>query len=229
MSPPWSEECDSLKDPDIPAPEYTPTLYLRHHARDIDILIKLKSVVLACCGSFLRQETVQGLAGAAEAGNTEIDEALWRIWIFCRIFGSGKNREMDITSQIDWLDGGVLVKRQKTSATVLMTEPFFSMHNVLFDPPAGFGQANTAGLTPAQLFNMAEIWSCFGILLQVIHGKCREAREAGVYDHLDIPKDDVVKERVMLEEWTYYVLTFGPSARAGYTWVCEIMVNDDIS
>jgi hypothetical protein len=212
MSPPWSEECYRLQDPDTSAPEYTPTLYLRHHALDINILVKLKFLVLACCGSFLRQETVGGLAGADENRAAEIDDAFWRIWIFCRIFGSGKCREMDITGQLDWLNGGDLVNKRKSGATVLMTEPFFSMNNVLFDPPAGFGQSNVPGLTPGQLFDMTEIWNCFGTLLQGIHGKCAEARQAGVFDLLDIAKDDVVQERVMLQEWIYYVLTFGPPA-----------------
>jgi hypothetical protein len=42
MSPPWSEECYRLQDSDTSAPEYTPTLHLRHNARAIDILVKLK-------------------------------------------------------------------------------------------------------------------------------------------------------------------------------------------
>jgi hypothetical protein len=62
------------------------------------------------------------------------------------------------------------------------------------------------------LFHMTEIWNCFGALLQGIHGNCTEAREAGMFDHLDIPKDAVLKERAILEEWIFYLLTVGSPA-----------------
>jgi hypothetical protein len=219
MSPPWGDEWQGLKDPDAPVPDYTPTLYLRHHACDIYTLVKLKSLILARCSRFLRQETVRGLAGADEARAAEIDEAFWRIWTFCRIFGSGKNRETDINGQMDWLNGGVLANKQKNGATVLMAEP--SMNSVLFDPPAGFGRANGTGLTPSQLYDMTEIWNCLGVLLQVVHAKYTEAREAGVFENLEVLKDDVVKEDAMLEEWTYYVLTLGPPALVSLSSVCR--------
>lgn len=198
MSPPWGAEMHGLRDPDAPVPEYTPTLYLRHHARDIFTLVKLKSLILVRCGSFLRPETVRGLAGVDEVRAGEIDEAFWRIWTFCRIFGSGKNRENDIHGQMDWLNGGYLAEQQRNGATVLLAEPFFSMNNVLFDPPAGFGRGNGSGLSPQQLYDMTEIWNCFGVLLQAVHAKCDEARKAGIFDNIDIPEGDLAKEEAML-------------------------------
>ncbi|KAL2002581.1 hypothetical protein VTN02DRAFT_6478 [Thermoascus thermophilus] len=219
MSPPWGSEWESLRNPDAPVPEYTPTLYLRHHTRDIYTLVQLKTLILARCGSFLRRDTVRGLAGVDEVRAAEIDEAFWRIWTFCRIFGCGKNRETDIEGQMDWLNGGRLARRQGGGLSTFSSEPF-AMNNVLLEPPAGFARGNGDGLLPGQLYDMTEIWTCLGVLLQAIHGKCSEARRFGVYDGLDFKQGDIEKEEAMLEEWTYYALTLGPSAVLNLSSVC---------
>lgn len=197
MSPPWGSEWESLRNPDAPVPEYTPTLYLRHHIQDIYTLVQLKSLILARCGSFLRRDTVRGLAGVDEVRAAEIDEAFWRIWTFCRIFGCGKNRETDIEGQMDWLNGGRLARQQGRGLSTFSSEPF-AMNNVLLEPPAGFARGNGDGLLPGQLYDMTEIWTCLGVLLQAIHGKCSEARKFGVYDGLDFKKGDIAKEEAML-------------------------------
>jgi hypothetical protein len=215
MSPPWSEDPSGMKDPDAPVPQYTPSSYLRNYARDVFVLAKLKTLIITRCGSFMRPETTRGLTGDDDARASEIDEAFWRIWTFCRIFGCGKNREGDINGQIDWLNAGFLAKRSKAGATVITAEPFFSVNNVLFDPPAGFGMGNAEGLTCRQLYDMTEIWNCLGTLVQVFHHECKEARVAGIFDDLDIAVGDIAKEGLMLEEWTHYLLTLGPSALVG--------------
>jgi outer membrane biosynthesis protein TonB len=220
MSPPWQEEWQEFQDMDAPVPEYTPSLYLRHHARDIFTLVKLKSLIIARCGSFLRPETNRGLAGLDEARAVAIDEAFWRIWTFCRIFGSRKNRETDISGQMDWLNGGVLASKQKSGATGVMAEPFFSMNNVLFDPPSGFGKGNGNGLSHSQLYDMTEIWNCLGVMLQKVSTECKVAREAGVFKDLNVPEGDLPKEEAMAEEWVHYILTLGPSAVASLASVC---------
>ncbi|CRG86292.1 hypothetical protein PISL3812_03297 [Talaromyces islandicus] len=220
MSPPWTEELQSIQDPDATVPEYTPTSYLRHYGRDMINLAKLKSLILARCGTFVRPETVGGLAGSDELRADEIDEAFWRIWTFCRIFGCGKNREADVKGQMDWLNGGVVANGNKAGATVFMPEPSFSMNNVLFDPPAGFGIGNGEGLTHGQLYDMMEIWNCLSVLVQVMHGESKEARQAGVFDGMDISPGDISKEDCMLEEWTSYILTLGPSALVALSSVC---------
>lgn len=220
MSPPWPNEWRHITEPDAPVPEYTPESYLRHHARDIFTLVKLKSLILTRCSSFIRPETIRGLAGTDEKRAAEIDEALWRIWTFCRIFGCGKNREANLDGQTDWLNGGPLAAKQKSGATVLITEPFFSMNNVLFDPPPGFGKGNGSGLTPSQLYDMTEIWNCFGALLQPVLGECAEARAVGIFDVLDVEEGDTDKESVLLEEWMYYVLSLGPSALISMISMC---------
>ncbi|QKX57140.1 uncharacterized protein TRUGW13939_04248 [Talaromyces rugulosus] len=220
MSPPWTEELQSIQDPDATVPEYTPTSYLRHYGRDMINLAKLKSLILARCGTFVRPETVGGLAGSDELRADEIDEAFWRIWTFCRIFGCGKNREADVKGQMDWLNGGVVANGNKAGATVFMPEPSFSMNNVLFDPPAGFGIGNGSGLTHGQLYDMMEIWNCLSVLVQVMHGESKEARKAGVFEGMDISLGDIPKEDSMLEEWTSYILTLGPSALVALSSVC---------
>lgn len=219
MSPPWSENSNGLKDPDAPVPEYTPSSYLQHYARDVFALVRLKALIYARCSSIVRSETIGGLTGENDVRAAEIDEAFWRIWTFCRIFGCGKNREGDLNGQIDWLNAGYLAKKNKSGATVITAEPFFSMNNVLFDPPSGFGDGNGDGLTCNQLYDMLEIWNCLGTLVQGFNRECKDARVAGIFDGLDIPVGDIAKEAAMLEEWTHYILTLGPSALVGLSFV----------
>lgn len=202
MSPPWASEWQVFLDPDAQVPDYTPTLYLQRYAHDIFTLAQLKSVILTRCSSFLRPDTIRGLAGVDSERATEIDDALWRIWTFCRIFGCGKGRENDITGQMDWLNGGVQARNQHTSITFSITEPF-GMNNVLFEPPAGFGQGNLGGLSKGQMYDMTELFTCLNVLLQPIHGKCAEARRAGVYNGLDVKVGDDSKEERYLGECSY--------------------------
>ncbi|KAL4976464.1 hypothetical protein BDW66DRAFT_166437 [Aspergillus desertorum] len=210
MSPPWASEWQVLIDLDTPVPEYTPSLYLNRYTRDLYTLVKLKGLILARCTTFLRPETVRGLSGMDDARAEEIDNAFWRLWSFCRIFGCGKGREGDVVGQLDWLNGGVMATRQLASVTMSISEPF-GMNNVLFEPPDGFGRGNPGGLSHSQLYDMTEIWTCLGVLLQPIHGNCEAARKVGVFNGHVADKDSV-KEEETLEEWTSYILTLGPSA-----------------
>ncbi|KAL4794434.1 hypothetical protein BDV19DRAFT_365025 [Aspergillus venezuelensis] len=211
MSPPWDSEWQVLFDLDAPVPEYTPSLYLDRYTQDLYTLVKLKSLILARCGTFLRPETVRGLAGIDDTRAAEVDDAFWRVWAFCRIFGCGKGREGDVLGQLDWLNGGVMAKNQNNSVAMSISEPF-GINNVLFEPPEGFGRGNKGGLSHAQIYDMTEIWTCLGVLLQPIHDKCEEARKAGVFNGHDVPAKDPAKEEAALEEWTSYILTLGPSA-----------------
>ncbi|KAE8151242.1 hypothetical protein BDV25DRAFT_97640 [Aspergillus avenaceus] len=212
MSPPWNTEWQVLVDPDSPVPEYTPALYLQRYAQDIYTLAQLKSLILNRCETFLRPETIRGLAGEDDQRAAEVDDAFWRIWTFCRIFGCGKHREGDIIGQVDWLNGGAMAMDNYGCGTLAsVTEPF-GMNNVLFEPPTGFGLGNKGGLSHDELYNMTEIWTCLGVLLQPLHGRCREAREAGIFKSHRVSEKDMTREETVLEEWTYYVLTLGPSA-----------------
>ena len=196
MSPPWTTEWQQVLDPDTQVPEYTPSLYLDRYAQDIFTLAQLKSMILVRCSPFLRRETVRGLSGVDSARAEEVDDAFWRIWTFCRIFGTGKGRENDMEGQRDWLKGGVKAKLHLGSSST-MTEPF-GMNNVLFEPPAGFAHGNKGGLSPKQLYDMTEIWTCLGVLLQPLHAKCAEARDVGIFDGMDVPEGDTVREETVL-------------------------------
>ncbi|KAJ5394402.1 uncharacterized protein N7487_012043 [Penicillium crustosum] len=218
MSPPWEMEWQLLIDPDSQVPEYTPTLYLQRYAQDIYTLAKLKALVLARCAPFLRRDTIRGLAGVDNTRAEEVDDAFWRLWTFCRIFGSGKGRENDIAGQMDWLKGGVQAKNHFTSASV-MTQPF-GMNNVLFEPPEGFGRGNLSGLSQKQMYDLTEIWTCMGVLLQPLHGKCIEARKVGIFDGMNVPDGDLALEETVLEEWTSYILTLGLGAVLTLSSVC---------
>ncbi|RAH66675.1 F-box protein [Aspergillus aculeatinus CBS 121060] len=212
MSPPWGTEWQVLVDPDAPVPEYTPALYLKHYAQDICTVAQLKSIILARCSSFLRPDTIRGLSGLDDACATEVDEAFWRVWTFCRLFGCGKHREGDIAGQMAWLEGGVNVTDQRVSVAQSITD-HFDMGSVLFEPPTGFGHGNTGGLSQKQLHSMTEIWTCLGVLLQPMHGKARMAREVGVFDGHNVKDNATAKEEAVLaEEWTHYILTLGLSA-----------------
>lgn len=196
MSPPWEMEWQLLLDPDSRVPEYTPTLYLQRYAQDIYTLAKLKALILARCAPFLRRDTIRGLAGVDSKRAEEVDDAFWRLWTFCRIFGSGKGRENDLAGQMDWLKGGIAAKRHFAS-TSTMTQPF-GMNHVLFEPPEGFGRGNLAGLSQKQMYDLTEIWTCLGVLLQPLHGKCIEARKVGIFESMNVPDGDIVREEVVL-------------------------------
>ncbi|KAJ5504932.1 hypothetical protein N7463_007806 [Penicillium fimorum] len=218
MSPPWEMEWQLLIDPDSQVPEYTPTLYLQRYAQDIYTLAKLKALVLARCAPFLRHDTIRGLAGVDNTRAEEVDDAFWRLWTFCRIFGCGKGRENDIAGQIDWLKGGVQAKNHSTSASTI-TQPF-GINHVLFEPPEGFGRGNLSGLSQKQMYDLTEIWTCMGVLLQPLHGKCVEARKVGIFDSLNVPDGELALEETVLEEWTSYILTLGLGAVLTLSAIC---------
>jgi hypothetical protein len=196
MSPPWTTEWQHVLDPDSQVPEYTPSLYLDRYAQDIYTLAQLKSMILMRCAPFMRRDTVRGLAGLDDQRAEEVDNAFWRIWTFCRIFGSGKGRENDLEGQVDWLRGGVKARKAQGSSSS-MTEPF-GINNVLFEPPEGFAHGNYSGLTPRELYDMTEIWTCLGVLVQPLHAKCIEARNVGIFNGIDVPEDDPVREETIL-------------------------------
>ncbi|KAF3490657.1 F-box domain-containing protein [Arthroderma uncinatum] len=214
MSPPWDDDGIArlgVSVKDEPIPEYTPRLYLQHYSRDLYTMAALKSMILVHCESFLRVETSRALAGLDEQRSAEMDDAFWRVWTFCNLFGCGKGREGDIEAQVDWLRGGVLAESDtKPSASIFSPMPFIS--NLLLDPPQGFAKGNGGGLSSDQLCDMSEIWTCLVALLDAFHGKCKEARKYGVFDDKGVTPGDVAREESLLEDWTQYLLTLGPSA-----------------
>lgn len=196
-----------------PSLGYTPSLYLQHYMRDMYIMIALKSMILVHCRTFLRADTITALAGGETVRNSQIDDAFWRVWTFCRLFGFGTNREDDIVGQIDWLKGGPLAKQQKRNTSTVDMGVDVDMNSVTVNPSPGFAKGNSGGLSAEDLYDMTEIWTCLGVLVRGFQGKRKEAREYGIFDKADITAGNVEQEDVLLGRFPPFmapshVLTF---------------------
>ena len=178
-----------------PEEEYNPTSYLRLQKRDVQVIRTIKSEILEKCQSFIRPEISAALMSACPAESARIDDALWRIWTFCKIFGSGKGREEDIVAQMDWLKGGILVHQATCTFSIMSTD---FMSDTLVGAPECFGQGNEGGLAAEQLFDMMELWTCLSVLLQNFEGRTVQARQAGIYDNTEIRGGDIDGEEMML-------------------------------
>ncbi|KAF2116866.1 hypothetical protein BDV96DRAFT_572993 [Lophiotrema nucula] len=217
MSPPaWEhrEICypghDQSEEEDRPRQEYTPISYLQNYRHDKKIITAIKSQIKEKCQSFMRPELAAALDSDEEIQTANVDDALWRIWTFCKIFGSGKGREEDIVAQMDWLKGGELVHQKTCSHSIFFTESI-DMNDTLASAPECFAKGNEGGLTAEQLFDMMELWNCLGVLLQPFEGRTIQAREYGIYENTEVRGGDIDGEEIMLDEWYYYLLTLGLS------------------
>ncbi|KAF2712021.1 hypothetical protein K504DRAFT_348204, partial [Pleomassaria siparia CBS 279.74] len=193
-----------------PHEDYNPTSYLQYYTRDMYIIAALKSLIKEECETFVRPEISVALASDEPVYMSRIDDALWRIWTFCKIFGCGKGREEDIVAQMDWLKGGELV-HQKVCTSGIFTTDSIDMNETLANAPECFAMGNEGGLSAEQLFDMMELWDCLGVLLQPFEGRTIQAREYGIYENTDIRGGDIDGEETMLDEWYYYLLTLGLS------------------
>ena len=149
MSVPYSEL-------DAGASDYTPSLYFRHYVQDLLTMVELKAMILESCKSFLRQDTILAMEGEAEDRSPAIDEAFWRVWTFCRIFGCGNHREDDIVGQMDWLKGGIIAKQSTDTRTLALTDEL-ARNSVLFNPPIGFARGNGHGLSADEINEITHI------------------------------------------------------------------------
>ncbi|KAF2655760.1 hypothetical protein K491DRAFT_692554 [Lophiostoma macrostomum CBS 122681] len=195
---------------DQPRRDYTPTSYLQYYIRDMYIIAALKSLIKDKCQSFVRPEISAALISEDPTDFARVDDALWRIWTFCKIFGCGKGREDDVVAQMDWLKGGVLANQTECTFSILTTDAI-DMSDTLANAPECFAKGNEGGLSAEQLFDMMELWNCLGVLLQPFEGRTIQAREHGVYDNTDVRGGDIDGEETMLDEWYYYLLTLGLS------------------
>ncbi|EKG13762.1 UBA-like protein [Macrophomina phaseolina MS6] len=213
VSPPYPEGAEQPHpDSALPPPEYSPSSFYSHHMRDTHVIAALKSLVLTRCQSFLRPETVMALANSDAARAARVDNAFWRIWTFCKIFGSRKGREDDIVGQMDWLRGGPLVHQTGIRSTIMTTDSF-DASNALLNAPDHFAKGNGKnGLSAEELYDVTEIWTCMGVLISGLEGRTEQAREFGVYEVTDVRGGDIDGEETMLQEWIYYLSTLGLSA-----------------
>jgi hypothetical protein len=179
-----------------PEEEYTPTTYLQCQKQDVQLIREIKSEIMEKCQSFVRPEISTALTSEYPEESARVDDALWRIWTFCKIFGSGKGREDDIVAQMDWLNGGVLVHQQTCTFSITSTD--FMNNDTLVSAPACFGKGNEGGLSAEQLFDMMELWNCLSVLLQSFEGRTVQARQAGIYDNTDVGGGDIDGEEMML-------------------------------
>ncbi|KAF2017364.1 hypothetical protein BU24DRAFT_367130 [Aaosphaeria arxii CBS 175.79] len=190
--------------------EYTPNVYIEHHKSDVEIITTLKTLIGQRFQTFLRTEIANTLFSQDGKEQARIDNALWRIWTFCKIFGCGKGREDDIVAQMDWLKGGPLVHQDAPTHAIFSTDAL-DMNDTLANAPECFALGNEGGLSAEELFDMMELWNCLGLLLQPICNRRVQARQYGVFDDTEVRGGDIDGEELMLDEWYYYLLTLGLS------------------
>lgn len=198
LVPPSPEDCSPHAS--APIPDYTPSSYMQYYNRDSCVVSALRSVIMEQCNSFLRPRTVAALSGTDAAKSGEIDQAIWRIWTFCMLFGSRKGRERDIACQIDWLQGGKMALQTKSRDSVVESSDPVTLSSALPNPPESFGRGNSDGLSAEQLIDMLEIWTCLRVLIGGIRGEGRvaQAREHGIFLNSKVKVDDIEKEELLL-------------------------------
>ena len=180
---------------------YTARTYLQFVSRDKYILSALKVVILKRCRSWLRAETVQDLSAQDPSRASGVDNALWRVWTFCTIFGANTGRDQDLKGQLDWLRGGQVAKRSVFSpSTSSAVRDLEITHSILQNPPKNFAGGNPRGLSADELFDMLEMWNSIKTLLSSIQGAhvVRTARQHGVFDGHNVVESDEKRERLIL-------------------------------
>ena len=175
---------------------YTPATFLRCYTRDLYIMVALKSLMVARCSSFLRPQTIAALSGNNKSRSFDLDNAFWRVWTFCKIFGCNQGREGDLLAQIDWLKGGAMTRESSTAARSGLR--IYESSGAMVSVFEAFGKGNCGGLEEWELWDMVEIWICLGVL---IHGFLKDnnrgmARDYGIFDNSEIPEGDVAAEDV---------------------------------
>jgi hypothetical protein len=205
---------DFLEDTEI-----TPSAYVSCVIHDRAVVRELTTIIANKCQSLVRPETISGLM----TGNcTRFEDAIYRIWSFCKMFGCDRGRENDLKGQIDWLKGGILA-HQKECAATLSFSPEFEMDGILLNAPQHFAAGNGSGLSAEQLYDMLEIWRCLFALMQPYQGDTAKAHSCGIFrpigEHIGNP---AVQTRI-IEEWISYILSLGPSV------VLELARFDDAS
>ncbi|KAE8325407.1 hypothetical protein BDV39DRAFT_194385 [Aspergillus sergii] len=175
------------------------SLYLRHYARDLDTLVRIKLLIWYYCRAVVREGMMKALCDPDSEQGAAVDDAIWRVWTFCHLFGSRKDREWDLAGQIRWLRG-------KTCGTglplVSCTSPDPSDFNtVLFTPPEGFARGNQGPLSEDQLCDMIEVWTAMASLLDFLRVQTSHARRYGVFNETGVTPGDKQQEEFMLSRF----------------------------
>ncbi|EXJ72126.1 uncharacterized protein A1O5_04630 [Cladophialophora psammophila CBS 110553] len=161
---------------------------LKDYRRDCRTLDALKAFIVAHCSSSCKQSTVVGLLGQDDARKSQIDDALWRIWTFCTLFGDTVGQSGPAQTEIDWLNGSRAANNKQLGA--------------------GFAIGNGKGLMTHELEDMNEMWQCLQILVSGFRGREQEAKRYGVFDNWHLR--ETTSESQHLTEWTSYLLALGP-------------------
>lgn len=161
---------------------------LKDFSRDCKTLSALKAYIVGHCSSTCKPSILVGLLGQDERRQAEIDDALWRIWTFCVLFGNAVGQSGSSQAEIDWLNGSKAPNNKQLGA--------------------GFAIGNGQGLTIRELEDMNEMWQCLQALMAGFHGREEEAKQFGVYDNWH-PQQST-SESQHLAEWISYLLALGP-------------------
>ncbi|KAG9611390.1 hypothetical protein KCV01_g2551, partial [Aureobasidium melanogenum] len=199
--------------------EISPSAYMSCVKHDRAIIQELKSVVATKCQSFIRPETISSLM---TGGSTRFEDALYRIWSFCKMFGCDRGRENDLKGQTDWLKGGILA-HQKGCAATLSFSPEFEIDGILLNAPDHFAAGNGCGLSAEQLYDMSEMWECLHSLIRPYEEVTSKAQSCGIFRHTNGGSTDPIIQGRTIEEWVAYILSLGPSV------VLELTRFDDTS
>ena len=166
-----------------------PAKYLESYRNGMETIASLRTTVLIRCDGLLRRETISGLVRADKQISKNVDQAFWRIWTFCEIFGHKSGRRNNYQAQVDWLRGGRASEEQISNLP-------------------GTGKPRT--LSSAELLDINEIWSCMATLFQGFDDQPSQARDAGLFERCKI--DSTHTEEFYINQWKDHVMTFGLSA-----------------
>ncbi|PYI29833.1 hypothetical protein BP00DRAFT_347794 [Aspergillus indologenus CBS 114.80] len=226
-----SQEFSSEEEP------FTAAIYYRHYTRDHRTLATLKGLMMTHCRAVMRSASYTALSRPASPAARKIDNAIWRVWTFCHLFGMQTGRDHDIDGQVSWLRGEVRSPFQPCP------DPN-DVCSILFDPPPGFGEGNNntntpGGLSVTDMQDMDEVWTCLKYMFGFLRGETERARRFGVFANASISSDDGDDDgsgsgsgsgsassspppppdsdkrnqgMIMLHEWIYYLMTLGPEA-----------------
>ncbi|CAD0096137.1 unnamed protein product [Aureobasidium mustum] len=199
--------------------EISPSAYMSCIAHDRATVQELKAVIASRCQSFIRPETISSLM---TEGSSRFEDAIYRIWSFCKMFGCDRGRENDLKGQTDWLKGGILA-HQKGCAATLTFSPEFEIDGILLNAPDHFAAGNGHGLSAEQLYDMSEMWECLHAMLQPYEEATSKAQSCGIFRHTGEDFTDPIVQGRVIGEWIAYILSLGPSV------VLELARFDDTS
>ena len=166
-----------------------PTKLLESYRNGLETIASLRTTLLLRCDGLLRQETISGLVRADKQKSRNIDQAFWRIWTFCDIFGHKSTGRNNSQLQADWLRGGRANQDQISNLPGTQKFRPFSL---------------------TELLDINEIWSCLATLLQGFHDQPSHAQDAGLFERCQI--DNNYTEEFYIKRWTGHVMTFGLNA-----------------